>query len=281
DVGWWAVAAFVMPLLLARQMFFRTQALEIATNELKDREVILRNLSNRMAEERQDERKAIAGYLHDDLAQVLYRMALHLDISEKHLEKGDSAKMREEIVALRGSRDRAMELVRALIKDLHRSPLGREGLSEALNSYALEVQRDTGVRIETELEEAPMAAPVQLLCYHVAREAVMNAIKHAEASLITISLKATQDGARLAVSDNGKGFDVDDGEPEGHYGLTMMKERAQVSGGSFRIESAPGAGTTVAADFPTDWLIEADGQGDAQENGQAESDAEGLQASPK
>ena len=277
DVGWWAVAAFVMPLLLARQMFFRTHALEAATQELKDREVILRALSNRMAEERQDERKAIAGYLHDDLAQVLYRMSLHLDISEKFAEQGDSSKIKEEIVALRKSRDRAMELVRALIKDLHRSPLGREGLTEALRSYALEVQKDTGVRVETELEEAPMAAPVQLLCYHVAREAVMNAVKHAEASVITISLNPTPEGARLAVSDNGRGFDVDAGEPEGHYGLTMMKERAQVSGGSFRIESNRGSGTTVAADFPTDWLIEGDGQG---EDGPAAALDEGLQASP-
>ncbi|MDQ4059064.1 MAG: sensor histidine kinase [Actinomycetota bacterium] len=257
DVGWWAVAAFVMPLLLARQMFFRTRALEEATKELQDREVVLRALSNRMAEERQDERKAIAGYLHDDLAQVLYRMALHLDISEKHLEKGDPTKLRGEITALRGSRDRAMELVRALIRDLHRNPLGREGLTEALNSYAQEVQRDTGVRLETRLQDAPMAPPVQLLCYHVAREAVMNAIKHAEAGTITISLKPTADGARLSVSDDGKGFDVEEGEPEGHYGLTMMKERAQVSGGTFRIDSARGQGTTVTADFPTSWMIEA------------------------
>lgn len=277
DVGWWAVATFVMPLLLARQMFFRTQALEEATKELRDRGVILRNLSNRMAEERQDERKAIAGYLHDDLAQVLYRMALHLDISEKHLTKGDSSKLQEEIAALRGSRDRAMELVRALIRDLHRSPLGREGLAEALKSYSLEVQRDTGVRIETQLQEAPMAPPVQLLCYHVAREAVMNAVKHAEASTITINLESTPDGARLAVSDNGKGFDVEEGEPEGHYGLTMMKERAQVSGGSFRIESSRGRGTTVTAEFPTSWLIESPKE--SPEPGEAA--AEGLQASQR
>jgi signal transduction histidine kinase len=275
NVGWWAVAAFVMPLLLARQMFFRTQALEIATQELKDREVVLRNLSNRMAEERQDERKAIAGYLHDDLAQVLYRMALHIDISEKQLDKGDASKLRDEIEGLRQSRDRAMELVRGLIKDLHRSPLGRHGLNEALKSYALEVQKDRGVRVETQLQEAPMAAPVQLLCYHVAREAVMNAVKHAEASTITIGLEATIDGARLTVSDNGKGFDVDEGEPEGHFGLTMMKERAQVSGGTFKIDSKNGEGTTVTAEFPTSWLIESP-------DGEAEQDsppAEELPAS--
>lgn len=262
EVGWWAVAAFVMPLLLARQMFFRTRALEEATAELQDREVVLRALSNRMAEERQDERKQIAGYLHDDLAQVLYRMALHLDISEKQLEKGHPAKAREEINSLRESRDRAMQLIRALIRDLHRSPLGRAGLSEALNSYAQEVERDTGVRMRTSFEDVEMAPPVQLLCYHVAREAVMNAIKHAEASAITITLEPTEEGARLRVADDGKGFDVEAGEPAGHYGLTMMRERAQVSGGEFKIESAEGAGTTVIADFPTSWMVEPDGHPD-------------------
>jgi signal transduction histidine kinase len=260
DFGWWAVAAFVMPLLLARQMFFRTRALEEATSELQDREGVLRALSNRMAEERQDERRQIAGYLHDDLAQVLYRMALHLDISEKQLEKGNAEKARDEIASLRESRDSAMQLIRALIRDLHRSPLGRAGLSEALNSYGQEVERDTGVRIRTQVQDVEMAPPVQLLCYQVAREAVMNAIKHAGAGTITITLEPTTDGARLSVADDGSGFDVEAGEPEGHYGLTMMKERAQVSGGDFRIDSAPGRGTTVTADFPTSWMVAPDGR---------------------
>lgn len=259
-VGWWAVAAFVMPLLLARQMFFRTRALEEATRELQDREQVLRALSNRMAEERQDERKAIAGYLHDDLAQVLYRIALHLDISEKHLEMGDSSNAYQEIAAIRTSRDRAMELIRALIRDLHRSPLGRAGLTEALTSYAHETERDTGIRIRTSLETVDMAPPVQLLCYHVAREAVNNAVKHAEATTMAISLERTAEGARLTVTDDGAGFDPEEGEPEGHYGLTMMRERAQVAGGDFTIRSSPGEGTTVIADFPTSWMVEADGQ---------------------
>jgi signal transduction histidine kinase len=275
-VGWWAVAAFVMPLLLARQMFFRTRALEEATRELQDREVVLRALSNRMAEERQDERTQIAGYLHDDLAQVLYRMALHLDISDKLLEQQNTAQTREELAALRSSRDRAMELVRALIRDLHRSPIGRHGLTEAITSYAHEVERDSRIRIETRLQQLDMPAPIQLLCYHVAREAIMNAIKHAEASVITVSLEATVDGARLTVSDNGRGFDPEQDSPEGHFGLTMMRERAQVSGGDFRIDSAPGKGSTVTADFPTSWMVESNGQ--TQERERAEVPSESAQA---
>ena len=90
DVGVWALPAFMAPLLLARQMFFRSQALEEAHKELQDREQVLRSLSNAMAEERADERLQIAGYLHDDLAQVLFRLSIQVDVARKLLEKGQT-----------------------------------------------------------------------------------------------------------------------------------------------------------------------------------------------
>jgi signal transduction histidine kinase len=252
DVGWWAVAVFVLPLLLARQMFFRTRALEDATEELKDREVVLRALSNRMAEERQDERMQIAGYLHDDLAQILYRMSLQIDIAERKLERGDDG-AEKELESLRATKDRALSVIRALIRDLHRSPLGRAGLEEALRSYCLDVEKDTGMRVHSRFQQVEMPPPIQLLCYHIAREAVMNAVKHAEPTNIRVQVEPTDDGARLTVSDDGKGFDPDQGSPEGHYGLTMMRERAQVAGGTLEIDSRPEQGTIVTAEFPTSW----------------------------
>jgi nitrate/nitrite-specific signal transduction histidine kinase len=66
-------------------------------------------------------------------------------------------------------------------------------------------------------------------------------------------VEPTDDGARLTVSDDGKGFDPDQGSPEGHYGLTMMRERAQVAGGTLEIDSRPEQGTIVTAEFPTSW----------------------------
>lgn len=255
-VGWWAVAGFVLPLLLARQMFFRTRALEDATQELKDREVVLRALSNRMAEERQDERQQIASYLHDDLAQVIYRMSLHIDISERQIETGNAENAIEEIEGIRRNKERAQELIRALIRDLHRSPLGRAGLVEALLSFCSDVEKDSHIRIRAELQEVDLPAPVQLLCYHVAREAVMNAVKHSGAKHIRVSLHPAEDGARLSIADDGVGFDLEQGSPEGHFGLTMMRERAQVAGGTFRVETAPGEGSTVIAEFPTSLLGE-------------------------
>jgi signal transduction histidine kinase len=259
EVGWWAVAAFVLPLLFVRQMFFRTRALEDATKELKDREVVLRGLSNRMAEERHDERMQIAGYLHDDMAQMLFRMSLHVDILGKQLNAGDAEGVERELEGIRVARARASELLRSLIKDLRLSPLGRTGLSDALSAFCSEVQKNYAVAVSTRLNEVEMPPPIQLLCYQVAREAVMNAVKHAEASTVQVTLEPTTEGAKVTVTDNGKGFDVEEGSSEGHFGLTMMRERALVAGGTFDIHSVPEKGTTVIAEFPTSWLSDGDG----------------------
>jgi signal transduction histidine kinase len=259
DVGAWAVALFVLPLLLVRQMFFRTRALEDAARELQEREVVLRALSNRMAEERQDERSQIAGYLHDDLAQILYRMSLHIDISKKHLSSGDAANALQELESIESSKDRTLVLIRSLIKDLHRNPLGRAGLTEAIDSFCQDIGKDAQIHFTTDLHHVEMPPPIQLLCYQVTREAIMNIVKHAGASTVSVSLHPTEEGARVVITDDGEGFDPEDGSPEGHFGLAMMRERAQISGGSLEIASTPGEGTTVTAEFRTTWLSAPEG----------------------
>jgi signal transduction histidine kinase len=193
-------------------------------------------------------------------------MSLHIDIGQKHLDKGNLDDLGRELAAVRSSRDRTMELIRALIKDLRQSPLGRAGLAEAIASFCSDAERSAGARFVTRLQDVDMPPPVQLLCYQVVREAVMNAVKHAEASEIRVNLQRSMDGARVTVADDGNGFDVERGSPEGHFGLTMMRERAQVAGGTFRIDSASGKGTTITAEFPTSWLSQAtDGHAAASE----------------
>ena len=248
-----------MPLLLARQMFFRTRALEEATRELKDREVILRALSNRMAEERHDERMQIAGYLHDDMAQLIFRISLHIDILKKQLAVGNSSGALSELEAIRLAKERTSDLLRSLIKDLRLSPLGRAGLTEAITVLAREVGKDWNLPVDLRIEQVDMPPPVQLLSYQLVREALTNAAKHAEASRLAVTLEPTPEGVRVTVSDDGKGFDVEQGSPEGHFGLALMRERAQVAGGTLTIDSASERGTTVIAEFPTSWLVESTG----------------------
>jgi signal transduction histidine kinase len=253
-VGFWSVPIFVVPLLLARQMFFRSKALEEAHKELQDREKVLRALSNRMAEERQDERAQIAAYLHDDLAQLLFKISLQVDIAERHLGSGkveDAAKTLEEI---KETKAMTSDRIRALIRDLHRSPLGRAGLGEALRGFIVEAARDVEVHFRTDIDEIQLPPSIALLLYHIAREGVMNVLKHAHATHVWLSVKESGDHVELVLRDDGVGFDAQAPGPEGHYGLTMMRERALVGGGTFAAESAPGEGTTITVRFPTSWL---------------------------
>jgi signal transduction histidine kinase len=253
-VGFWAVPMFVLPLLLARQMFYRTRALEQAHKELQDREQVLRALSNRMAEERQDERETIAAYLHDDLAQLLFKLSIQVDIARRHLAAGKLPETETTLNDIRETKTKTADRIRALIRDLHRSPLGRAGLAEALEGFIDETARGSAVRFHTDIDEIPLPPPIALLVYHIAREGVMNALKHADASNVWVTVKQQGDIVVLTLRDDGGGFDVEAPPPEGHFGLTMMRERALVGGGTYELKSEPGEGTTITVRFPTSWL---------------------------
>ena len=255
-VGLVAVVAFIAPLVFARQMFFRTMALEEATEELKDRERVLRALSNRMAEERQDERLRIADYLHDDLQQTLFQLTLRLEMAKKRLAKGDADGVARDLDQLWEIKQQTSDMVRGLVNDLHHAPIGRTGLPDALERLATDMTRGTHVRISVEVVDVPLPPPIQLLIYQIAREAVLNAMKHAEPTAIGIELANAEDGVDLTVRDDGTGFDTSQPQPEGHFGSVMMRERAIVTGGSFKVTSAPGQGTTVTAHFPQVWIEE-------------------------
>jgi signal transduction histidine kinase len=267
--NWWAVPVFLLPLLLARQMFFRSKALEEAHKELQDREHVLRALSNRMAEERQDERMQIAAFLHDDLAQLLFRLSIQVDVARRHLEAGKVDDTEELLLEIKETKNRTSERIRALIRDLHRSPLGRAGLGEAIRGFLAEMARESDVRFHADIDEVDVPAPIALLLYHNAREGVMNSLNHAKASNIwvTVEQKGDEGGEiEMILRDDGVGFDVEAPGPEGHYGMTMMRERATVGGGTFTIQSVPGEGTTITVRFPTSWLQEEEiqSQGEAQ-----------------
>jgi signal transduction histidine kinase len=247
--------------VFARQMFFRTMALEEATDELKDRERVLRALSNRMAEERQDERLRIAAYLHDDLAQTLFQLTLRLEMAKKRLSQGDIDAVSRDLDQIAEIKQRTGEMVRSLVRDLHHAPIGRAGLTDALESMLAEMTQGTPVRTKVEVVNVPLPPPIQLLIYQIAREAVMNSMKHADPRNLTIALWKTGDGVDLIVADDGKGFDTTQPQPDGHFGSVMMRERAIVTGGSFKVESEPGRGTTITAHFPEVWVQEGNAGG--------------------
>ena len=271
-VGLWAVLVVIAPLLFARQMFLRSHALEEAHVELQEREEILRVLSNKMAEERADERLQIAGYLHDDLAQVLFRLSLQVDIARKMLDKQDLEDLRQQLEKIKESKQETSDRVRAVIRELHRSPLGAAGLAESLESFTDEVGRDSGIRFHHDVEEIDdLPAPIALLIFQITREGVMNAMKHADPSDVWIAVTEAGENIVLELRDNGAGFDTTAPGPEGHFGMAMMRERAKVGGGTLDVASSPDDGTTITVRFPT-ILLQRDqdgGTGPASANTQA------------
>jgi signal transduction histidine kinase len=270
-VGLWAVLVVIAPLLFARQMFLRSHALEEAHVELQEREEILRELSNKMAEERADERLSIAGYLHDDLAQVLFRLSLQVDIARKMLDKQDLAELQSQLEKIKDSKQETSDRIRALIRELHRSPLGATGLGESLESFTDEVGRDSGIRFHHDVQDIDLPAPIALLIFHIAREGVMNALKHADPTDVWIAVTEANENIVLKLRDNGSGFDTTAPGPEGHFGMAMMRERAKVGGGTLDVASSPDDGTTITVRFPTS-LLQRDqdgGTGPASANTQA------------
>jgi signal transduction histidine kinase len=277
QVKWWSLPTFFAPLLLARQMLFRSQALEEAHTELKEREQILKQLSNAIAEERHDEREQIANYLHDDLAQVLFRLSIQVDVARKQLEKGEVTEVEDSLEKIRDAKQDTSDRIRALIRDLHRSPLGAKGLAEAIQSFTDEMGRDSGVAFHTDVADVRLPAPIALLVYHIAREGVMNALKHAHATDMWISVSEDVESIEFELRDNGRGFDTTAPGPEGHYGMAMMRGRATVAGGTFEVTSLPSEGTTITARFPISLLQQEDGAPDTRGEG---GGAPGAGASP-
>ena len=261
QVGPWMLPAVLAPLIFARQVFYRSRALEEAHVELQEREEILRELSNKMAEERADERLQIAGYLHDDLAQVLFRLSLQVDIARKMLDKQDLEDLRQQLEKIKESKQEKSDRVRAVIRELHRSPLGAAGLAESLESFTDEVGRDSGIRFHHDVEEIDLPAPIALLIFQIAREGVMNAMKHADPSDVWIAVTEADENIVLKLRDNGAGFDTTAPGPEGHFGMAMMRERAKVAGGTLDVASSPDDGTTITVRFPT-ILLQRDQDGD-------------------
>jgi signal transduction histidine kinase len=177
-------------------------------------------------------------------------------MAKKRLGQGDLPAVNRDLDNITDIKQQTSDAIRALIRDLHRSPIGRKGLAEAIQSFAEDISKGHPTMITTDVVEVSLPPPIQLLIYQIVREAAMNALKHAEADHIWVTLSEKDDGVELDIRDDGRGFDTGAPPPEGHFGSVMMKERALVAGGTYELESRLGEGTTITATFPRVWVEE-------------------------
>jgi signal transduction histidine kinase len=206
------------------------------------------------ARAREDERRRLARDLHDGPAQTLAAALFGVDLAVSALDRAP-ATARDELLAARASLREALDDVRALMAGLRPRLLEERGVVVALRELAaMPPLWGTEVSVETggisPGERLP--AEVELALFRIAQEAVSNARRHGAANRVRVSLTVKPDVAELLVIDDGRGFLW---EPECGWsgrgeGLPGMRERAELLGGTLRVESAPGAGTRVAALLP-------------------------------
>jgi signal transduction histidine kinase len=140
--------------------------------------------------------------------------------------------------------------MRALIFELRPESLETEGVVVALAKQSASLQARHGIVVRLNLcDEPTLSLPVKESLYRVAREALHNVVKHANATEVTLTVAYEENSLRIEISDNGDGFDPDQEYP-GHLGLHSMRERIAQIGGELSIWSAPNQGARLTAVIP-------------------------------
>lgn len=240
--------------LLVRQHDGAAAALERAANELRAAEADRRRLLAETIRAGERQRSEIAYELHDGPIQRLAAVGYTLDRAVMALERGDEGSGRDLLDKTRESLRGEVSSLRALMVALRPPALDEQGLEDALRDQASAFTRQTGVPcvVQSDLRER-LATDLEVLLYRVSQEALRNVAKHAKASRTTLTLGVANGSVKLEVRDDGSGFDlwrIRDAALNGHVGLLSMREQVEMAGGTWRIDSRPGAGTRVQATIP-------------------------------
>lgn len=223
--------------------------------EIKRSHENLREYASRVTLAQEEERRRIARELHDETAQAL--TSLGMDIDSLARDKGQSSKqLSSDLERLRDRVENILRGVRSMSHALRIPVLEEFGLLHALKSQIDELNSHHGMNISFNVQGTTRRLPseVELALFRVAQEALNNIWKHAQVTRCHLELKFTSCRVRLELSDDGQGFNLPRLASEYRYsgklGITGMYERARLIGGTLRIRSKPGLGTTITLEAP-------------------------------
>jgi signal transduction histidine kinase len=194
------------------------------------------------------ERRRIAQDLHDGVVQDIAGSAFALEASARAPDRSD-----EERGALAGLAARLRASVRdlrRLLVDIYPPDLHTEGLRGAIAETVAGLDAN-GLRTEVDIpEHLELSRRAESLLFRGAQEALRNVASHADASRVVVGVRQGPGYARLVVTDDGRGFDPDNGAPTGHFGLRTLRDLTVDAGGRLEVASRPGEGTTVSIEVP-------------------------------
>ena len=232
------------------------QRIRERTVELERANEALRRLSSRLLSAHEEERKRIAGEIHDVLGSCLGAIKFKVEGVVQQVGEKDPATLTESLKIIIPVIQESIDECRRLQMDLRPSMLDDLGLLPALSWFCRRFQTIySEMRVEQEngIEEAEIPNALKIVIYRVVQEGMNNMAKHSKADRVRLSLQKGNGRIELMLQDNGRGFDPERGVLENTrqgLGLTSMKERIELSGGLFAIESTGGKGTIIRASWP-------------------------------
>jgi signal transduction histidine kinase len=197
-----------------------------------------------------EERERMARELHDALNQSLFSLTLTARAASRHLAT-DPERTAEELTEIANLSREAMAELRAVVEGLRTPDVERDGLLPAIRSLAQLMSRVHHIEVDVVAEGEPdLEGRAEHEVFRIVQEALTNAVRHAHAAKVTVSV-ANDDGVEIVVNDDGIGFEPDARASRGRrLGLTSMRERASLLGGTLTITSSPGEGATVRLEVP-------------------------------
>jgi signal transduction histidine kinase len=219
--------------------------------DLERSEDQMRKLSQRLLAVQEEERSRIARDIHDQLVQELALMKiLAVSLASKAVDDGIAAKT-QQLVSLA---DKLINTTHRISIGLRPEMLDKLGLPKAVQWYAEEFERDSGISCpvdcQEESEDISIPRDIAIAAYRVIQEATTNIMRHSKASQANIFLNATKEMLRIKIIDNGIGFNMSKMTDESSLGLIGMRERIRAVGGVIVIKSNGKTGTRISAHFP-------------------------------
>jgi len=224
----------------------RTAALERANEEL-------RQVPSRLIAALEEERKRLASELHDSIGQTLAAIKFWVEMALKLKDEGDGTAALNHLERFIPTLQHSIEETRGIYMGLRPSMLDSVGLLATLTwlrGECMKLYPDRHVELKTEVAEEEIPENLKVNIFRIAQEALNNIAKHSRAEWVDISISKNDHGIELVISDDGVGMNLDltlQTSTAGALGLTSMRERTELTGGRFAIESTLGEGTTIRA----------------------------------
>ena len=245
--------------ILQRQVVEESlRASELMSNQLLERsqrmQEELRFLSRQLLSVQEEERRKISRELHDVIAQTL--TAINVRLAGLNAESNtNNSELRKQITSTQRLVEKSVDIVHRFARELRPTVLDDLGLIPALQAFMKGFMEDTGIRASLKvfaaIEEADGA--LRTMLYRVAQESLTNVARHANASQVEVRIESLNGGIRMEIRDNGQGFEVSGNsstKKPNRLGLLGMRERVEMFGGTFGVDSAPGHATTVRVEIP-------------------------------